>query len=138
MSFPPKIVTTPQVFTPSTDFTKARLCGTAISAVAYGIVVSLSVTCLRLLVRSKHIYAKIMRLLLLIYVVTMLTLSTVSIGVEFAYMETITFQPSHLPGVTNNGKLLFVNDIPLTIPLAIWGADGFMVCTPLKLYALCY
>ena len=94
-----------------------RMLGTIISAIAYGIVIVLSGNCFLLLVKQGGIYSNRMRLFLLIYVTVMLILSTLAIILSIWESMLLIFQGVDPP----------VGAAPPTLPLAIWGADGFMV-----------
>ena len=93
--------------------------GTITSAIAYGIVIVLSGNCFLLLLKKRDIYSNRMRLFLLIYVTVMLLLSTLAIIQSTVGITLYIFQNTDLPPLVGSSSA--------TLPLAIWGADGFMV-----------
>jgi len=93
--------------------------GTIISAIAYGIVIVLSGNCFLLLLKKRGIYSNRMRFFLLIYVTVMFLLSTLAIILSIRGITLLIFQGVDSPSL--------VGPAPATLPLAIWGADGFMV-----------
>lgn len=69
-----------------------------------------------------------MRRVLQLYVVTMLAMSSVAMTEEMLYLREKVFRIDLDAEIIGNDlQLLFANDIPYTIPITIWGADGFMV-----------
>ena len=100
-------------------YLEIMMLGTIISAIAYGIVIVLSGNCFLLLQKKRSTYSNRMRLFLLIYVVVMFLLSTLAIVQSIWGITALIFQDTNLP--------LLVGASPATLPLAIWGADGFMV-----------
>ena len=100
-------------------YLKVRLLGTIFSAVAYGIVIVLFANCFQLLQKKQGTYSIHMRIVLLIYVIVMLLLSTGALiqlicqFVEFISLRNIL--PSYLAHLS------------IATPPVIWGADGFMV-----------
>jgi hypothetical protein len=107
-------------------YLELRMLGTIISAIAYGIVITLSGNCFLLLQKKRGTYSNRMRLFLLIYVTIMLLLSTLAIIQSILGITLLIFQNVDLP--------LLVGSSPATLPLAIWGADGFMVNTIILLH----
>ena len=106
-------------------YLELRMLGTFMSAIAYGIVIVLSGNCILLLQKKRGIYSNRMRLLLFIYVVVMLLLSTLAIIQSIWGLALLTFH-RHV----NLFKLplyALVENTTSTLPLTIWGADGFMV-----------
>ena len=103
--------------TSPSQYSESQLLGTIFSATAYGIVIVLSGNCFRLLHKKRGIYSNRMRILLLIYIIFMLLCSTWSLlqSVWLA-MEIIR---KKIPS--------FLVFFQLEFPLAMWGADGFMV-----------
>jgi len=69
--------------------------------------------------KKRGIYSNHMRLFLLIYVVVMFLLSTLAIVQSIWGITLLIFQDANLP--------LLVGASPATLPLVIWGSDGFMV-----------
>ncbi|KIM43524.1 hypothetical protein M413DRAFT_382915 [Hebeloma cylindrosporum] len=106
-------------------YRELRMLGTIISAITYGIVVSLSGNCFFLLLKKRGIYSSRMRLFLLIYVTIMLLLSTLAIMQTVRTTTVFIFQ-ADLP--------LVIGNIPAALPLIIWGADGFMIWRCAVLY----
>ena len=101
-------------------YLELRMLGTIISAIAYGIVIVLSGNCFLLLLKKRGIYSNRMRLFLLIYVTVMLLFSTLAIIQSIWGITLLIFwQDVDLPRL--------VGASPATLPLTIWGADGFMV-----------
>ena len=98
-------------------YLELRMLGTIISVIAYGIVIILSGNCFHLLLKKQGIYSNRMRLFLLIYVTFMLLLSTLAIIQSILGTSLLIFQNVYLPLLVGSS----------TLPLAIWGADGFMV-----------
>jgi len=96
-----------------------QMLGTIISAIAYGIVIVLSGNCFLLLLKKRGIYSNRMRFFLLIYVTVMLLLSTLAITLSIRGITLLIFQGVDSPSL--------LGAAPATLPLAIWGADGFMV-----------
>jgi hypothetical protein len=99
--------------------------GTVISAIAYGIVIVLSGSCFLLLLKKRGIYSNRMRLFLLVYVTIMYLLSTLAITQSICgiVMTLLIFRDINVPRLSP----LLTGSSPPTLPLAIWGADGFMV-----------
>ena len=91
--------------------------GNIFSAIAYGIVIILSGNCFHLLLKNWGLYSNRMPIILLIYITTMLFLSTLSLIQSICEFMQITTKrnllPVHLPDAT--------------LPFIVWGADGFMV-----------
>ena len=98
-------------------YLELRMLGTIISAIAYGIVIVLSGNCFLLLLKKRGIYSNRMRLFLLIYVTIMFLLSTLAIIQSTLGTSVLIFQNIDPPLLVGS----------FTLPLAIWGADGFMV-----------
>ncbi|KDR71332.1 hypothetical protein GALMADRAFT_144022 [Galerina marginata CBS 339.88] len=105
--------------------------GTAIAAVAYGIVFALTVKCIWLLIKTEHIYSNRMRWILIIYIVTMSSMSTASMAIEMPVIRNQILNRTSPSNIANN---LAEDDVPLLLPFAIWGADGFMLWRCLVLY----
>lgn len=125
-------ITTPLTFplAPGDDYDKAQTFATIASAFAYGMVVVLFLNCFHLLIRSKHIYSDKMRLALSVYMLVMFGLSTLAIVQAMLYNRRAIFCNSEGTtfAVANTiSDLTFSLNIPMLIPLTIWGADGFMV-----------
>jgi hypothetical protein len=100
---------------------KNQLLGGIFSAIAYGIVIVLSGNCFHLLLNKRGIYSNRKRILLLIYVAVMLLCSTWTlIQWMFLFMQFITIQ-----GVLVLPRYFL--SLSISIPLVVWGADGFMV-----------
>ncbi|KIM43508.1 hypothetical protein M413DRAFT_25866 [Hebeloma cylindrosporum] len=105
-----------------------RMLGTIISAIAYGIVISLSGNCFLLLLKKRGIYSTRMRLFLLTYVAVMLLLSTLATIMSIWGITFVLFQGVDLPSPHFISSPLLDVYSPTALPLTIWGADGFMVC----------
>ena len=104
---------------------KLRMLGTFISAIAYGIVVVLSGNCIVLFQKKWGIYSNRMRLFLFIYVAVMLLLSTLAIIQSIWGLALVTFH-QHV-NLFRFPLYALVENTTSTLPLTIWGADGFMV-----------
>ena len=100
---------------------KDQLFGGIFSGIAYGIMIVLSGHCFHSLLDKRGIYSNCMRILLLIYVAVMLLCSTWTlIQWMFLFMQFITIR----------GALVlprYFDSLSISIPLVVWGADGFMV-----------
>ncbi len=128
-------ITTPLTFplAPGDDYDKAQTFATIASAFAYGMAIVLFLNCFHLLLKSKHIYSNKMRLSLSVYMLVMFGLSTLAIVQAILYNRRAIFCNSEgflgTPfGLANTiSDLTFSLNIPMLIPLTIWGADGFMV-----------
>ena len=131
------LITTPLTFplAPGDDYDKAQTFATIASAFAYGMAVVLFLNCFHLLLKSKHIYSNRMRLSLSVYMLVMFGLSTLAIVQAILYNRRAIFCNSEgflgTPFAVANtiSDLTFSLNIPMLIPLTIWGADGFMVRT---------
>jgi hypothetical protein len=99
------------------SYLKTLLLSAIFSAIAYGIVIVLSGNCFHLLQKKRGIYSNRMQIFLLIYVIVMLLSSTWTLVDSICLLMT-GFVPIHA------GYLLYR---PFTLPLTMWGADGFMV-----------
>ena len=104
------------------------LIGTLVSAVMHGLVFSTFLHCLTLLLANKKRADtdRARRWFLVVYVVTMFLLSAVATIQAFVYIVKAVvgeLKPTSLTLLRTNA--------PLTLPLAIWGADGVMVCQTL-------
>ena len=103
---------------------KIYLLGTTFSAIAYGIVIVLSGNCFHLLQQKRGIYSNRVRIILLIYVTAMLLLSTYTLIQSICvFIQDLT--PQKIPS-------LYLS-VACTVPLVVWGVDGFMV----KISILC-
>ena len=116
---------------------KFQLIGTFLSAVIYGLIISLFWHCLVMFTTTKkHYYTRRTRRFLITYIVIMFLLSTVAIIQEFV---SVLHAVAH--GINLNSRHLMQLNEPLVLPFAIWGADGFMVsgrCTRLRVGRLTY
>jgi len=113
--------------------------GVIISAVLYGIGVLISIACLRLLVKSKQIYDSRRRLIALcLHIFFMLACGTEALVTESWLALSATEQKLSLesvraaasvlmPGNVREGGSTTVGLLPVALPLAVWGADGFLV-----------
>lgn len=100
--------------------------GTLVSAILYGLLIFVFVQCLILLLSSKkHSYSNRTRRLLVFYVVAMFLFSTVAIIQGFVYIIR-EMSPGRDQPIYSKFALFQFNE-PITLPLTIWGADGFMV-----------
>ena len=100
---------------------KILFLGDIFSAIAYGIVIVLSVTCFHLLQKKRSTYSNRMRIILLIYITVMVLLSTLTLLQSIcSFMAYLTPQ-NILPGWNLS------DDYSVTIPFVVWGADGLMV-----------
>lgn len=109
-------------------YLELKMLGTIISAIAYGIVIVLSGNCFLLLVKKRGIYSNRMRIFLVIYVTVMLAISTWAIIQSIWGITLLIFQDVNVP------ESLLISYSPDTLPLAIWGADGFMIWRCIVLY----
>ena len=133
-------ITTPLTFplAPGDNYDKAQTFATIASAFAYGMVIVLFLNCFHLLIKSKHIYSNKMRLALSVYMLIMFGLSTLAIVQAILYNRRAIFCNSEgfqgTPFAVANtiSDLTFSLNIPMLVPLTIWGADGFMVRTALS------
>ncbi|KJA27933.1 hypothetical protein HYPSUDRAFT_789387 [Hypholoma sublateritium FD-334 SS-4] len=105
-----------------------RMIGTILSSMAFGVALILAVACLVALFKSRSSlhYSRLQFYCLSTYVVTMLAISIFSITENGLSLFGLTFhgkQPFHL----KSGS-------PISLPLAIWGADGFMLWRCVILY----
>jgi hypothetical protein len=116
---------------PEVVYLELRMLGTFISAIAYGIVIVLSGHCILLLHKKRAIYSNRMRNFLFIYVTVMFLFSTLAIIQSIWGTTLITFHRDHdtLNNLYNLPLYPLVENITSTLPLTIWGADGFMVST---------
>ncbi|KAF5330953.1 hypothetical protein D9619_005410 [Psilocybe cf. subviscida] len=124
--------------------------GVIISAILYGIAVLISVACLRLLVKSKQIYDSKRRLIALsLHICFMLACGTEALVSESWLALSATEQKLSIeairiaasavvPGMTSSfvgaGSSTTVDLLPITLPVAVWGADGFLIWRCLVLY----
>ena len=102
-----------------------------LSAMAYGAVLSLTLSCVSLLLKTSYDISRRMRIFLLVYVMFMLAMSTVYIIIIITAFRTSL---SKFGSNRNCGSLLyemsyFQNGLAaeFCITLTNWGADGFMV-----------
>ncbi|KDR70156.1 hypothetical protein GALMADRAFT_230150 [Galerina marginata CBS 339.88] len=117
----------PQPLSSSSPLLEMQMLGTFISAIAYGIVITLSFDCFRLLSRQvPAIQSKPMRRFMFVFISVMLLLSTLSVvqGITVASMS--IFHGFTLPGLPSGA--------PFALPFTIWGADGFMLWRCAVLY----
>ncbi|KAF9559955.1 hypothetical protein CPC08DRAFT_708418 [Agrocybe pediades] len=91
-----------------------------IAGICYGFLATLCFSCCSLLLRSKHLYSRRMRLFFLFYVVTMLLLSTGAIIEEISLLRASSAQGAEL-----NPFLSTL--VPYTVPLIVLGADGLLM-----------
>jgi len=105
-------------------YLQLKVLGTLFSAIAYGIVAVLSGNCLYLLQRKRGSQSYRMRIILLVYVAVMLLLSTLTLFQSICQVVGYMFPPEILPV-----GLMY---LPLTLALAIWGENGFMVRIPIS------
>ncbi|KAF8965543.1 hypothetical protein BDZ97DRAFT_766639 [Flammula alnicola] len=107
-----------------------QLIGALVSAIAYGLVVSLFFHSLALLVTSKkYTYSNRIRMFLITYIVVMFLLSTAALVQGMVYITIAVFS-----GVDISSHHLTKMNEPLTLPFTIWGADGFMLWRCFILY----
>ena len=104
-------------------YLQLKVLGTLFSAIAYGIVAVLSGNCLYLLQRKRGTQSHRMRVILLLYVTAMLLLSTLTLFQSICQVIGFMFPPEILP--------VGLVDLPITLTLAIWGENGFMVRIPI-------
>jgi hypothetical protein len=100
-------------------YLQLKVLGTLFSAIAYGIVSVLSGNCFYLLQRKRGTHSNRTRILLLIYVAIMLLLSTLTLFQSICQIIAFMFPPGILP--------VDLMNLLITLPLTIWGANGFMV-----------
>lgn len=99
-----------------------QLIGTLIIAIVYGFITCLFLHTMSLLItNTKHSYTRTMRLILIIYIAVMYSFSTGSAIQAFVYITGPAFTAT--PRTSN---IINMNE-PMFLPLAIFGADGFMV-----------
>ena len=108
------------------------LTGTLIASIAYGLLSAIFFGCLTLLITNKKkAYTNRVRVFLAVYSATMFLFSTVTIVQVFVYIVKAVLigelEPSSFTPKVN---------APFTLPLAIWGLDGIMVCQLLVLFIL--
>lgn len=100
-----------------------QLIGTLLSAITYGLIISLFWHCLVMFATNKkNYYTHRTRRFLITYIVIMFLLSTVAIIQEF-----VSVVNAVVHGVSPNSRHPMQLNEPLVLPFAIWGADGFMV-----------
>jgi len=107
-------------------FEEMEILATLISAVAYGIVLNLACTIIYFLLRDRRQKQDSRRrhYALIVYIVAMVTLSTYSLVAEaIALVQHVArgILPKKFVALSPLGVSL------VCLPLAIWGADGFMV-----------
>ncbi len=104
------------------------LIGTLIASVLHGLVASTFLHCLPLLIANKkRAYTNRARWFLVVYIVTMFLLSAVAALQAFVYVVKAVIgelEPTSFTPLRTNA--------PITPPLAIWGADGVMVCQSIQ------
>ncbi|KAF8965537.1 hypothetical protein BDZ97DRAFT_2074588 [Flammula alnicola] len=107
-----------------------QLVGTLLSAIAYGLVLSLFIHCFALLAsHTKHSYTRRMQAFLIIYVVVMFLLSTTALVQGLVYITRAFFH-----GFDSASHRLTRMNEPVSLPIAVLGADGFMLWRCLVLY----
>ena len=107
-------------------FEEMEILATLISGVAYGIVLNLACTIIYFLLRDRRQKQDSRRryYILIVYIVAMVTLSTYSLVAEaIALVQHVArgILPKKFVALSPLGVSL------VCLPLAIWGADGFMV-----------
>lgn len=109
------------------------LIGTLIAAIAYGLLASTFFHCLELLITNKtKAYTNRARSFLAVYITTMFLFSTATIIQVCMYIVKAVMgelEPTSFTPRVNS---------PITLPLAIWGLDGIMVCQLLILAILLF
>lgn len=102
-----------------------HLAGTLAASVIYGLTTSVFLHSLVLLIiNTKNSYNNRTRWILITYIVFMFLISTVAI------IQAFVFLTQRMSGGVDQAQLslqLISSNEPLTLPFAIWGADGFMV-----------
>ncbi|KDR74035.1 hypothetical protein GALMADRAFT_141778 [Galerina marginata CBS 339.88] len=100
-----------------------------ISAVVYGLVISLYISCFRSLLKAQHLHSKIRLRFLFTYSTFLLLLSTWAMVQQTISVITATFQPESGDGTgpLDSSWLSVTEDNPWFLPVDIWAADGFMV-----------
>lgn len=108
----------------ATVYLKTWIISIIISAMAYGCVVSLTLSYIPPLLGTSNDNSRRMRIFLLLYVTFMLSLSTIFMVTVVVTLITNIFDP-----LDGNSKIPFSNGIvgQFCVVLASWGADGFMV-----------
>ena len=107
------------------------LTGTLIASIAYGLLSAIFFGCLTLLITNKKkAYTNRVRSFLTVYIATMFLFSTATIVQAFVYIVKAVIGDLEPTAFTPK-----VN-APITLPLAIWGLDGIMVCQLLVLFIL--
>ena len=121
------MASSPQHLVPGPDpYDESWMLGTIFSAMAYGIVMTLSVCCLQLLWAKPTTKSRRLRWFMFAYILAMVALSTTSMVAAINSIVDAVFKvhPSgRLPQPTLPVKTW---GAPFII-LATWGADGFMV-----------
>ena len=97
--------------------------GVIISAIAYGGIVTLSLSYVSLLLKASNNISRRMRNFLLVYVILMVATSTVYIITIIVALTQNTFHSYQFQGYSFRNGLAGV----LCTTFASWGADGFMV-----------
>ena len=109
--------------------------GVILSAIAYGGLLSLTLSYVSLLLKTSYDISRRRRIFLLVYVIFMLANSTVYISIMITTLMT-SFKLSGSSSGSNNdcstslNKMNYFQDAEaggVCIALAMWGADGFMV-----------
>ncbi|KJA18324.1 hypothetical protein HYPSUDRAFT_45335 [Hypholoma sublateritium FD-334 SS-4] len=107
-----------------------QIIGTFLSAITYGLIISLFWHCLIMFTTTKKdYYSRRTRRFLIAYIVIMFLMSTVAI-----IQEIVSVVNAVVHGVNPNSRHLMQLNEPLVLPFAIWGADGFMLRRCMILY----
>lgn len=117
-----------------------QIIGALIASAAYGVAVQLSVQCVQLLLRTKHIHSKALHRFICCYVASTLLIATAACvqgAVDSVYILRLFLRPSSplsygpggiTPLTLNTGQFFFF-EVPILFPFAVANADTFMVRT---------
>jgi len=104
-------------------FVRSWMVGIMLSAITYGVGLTLACSCISLLQRSSDATGQQKRRVLTIYILFMLAISTFCV-ISDIYTFVIAFPDPHTP------VAVLETIRTVTLVLSNWGADGFLVCGP--------
>ncbi|KAF8175848.1 hypothetical protein BJ912DRAFT_706025 [Pholiota molesta] len=109
-------------------YLKELLYLTVANTILWCIVIALASNTLRATVKAKHIHSPRARRLLVIYISVMTIVSTISLGLMIQYTHKTLFSPFD-GGIDARRHLetLISSTLFVTLPFAVFGADGLMV-----------
>jgi hypothetical protein len=112
-------------------YLKELLYLTVANTILWCIVIALASNTLRATVKAKHIHSARARRLLVIYISVMTIVSTISLGLMIQYTHKTLFSPFD-GGIDARRHLetLISSTLFVTLPFAVFGADGLMVRFP--------